>query len=178
MKITVRLFAAGVIMFLSACSGSGQIDYYKDSKPEISLQEFFNGRIKAWGILQDRSGKVKRRFDVDMEGRWEGDVGKLYETFAFYDGEKQERVWTIIKQPDGTYQGTAADILDTATGKSSGSAVQWNYTMDLPVDGKTYRIKFDDWMFAMNDGVLVNRSYLKKFGFVVAELTIFMQKQD
>ena len=30
----------------------------------------------------------------------------------------------------------------------------------------------------MNDGVLINRSYLKKFGLTVAELTIFMQKQQ
>jgi hypothetical protein len=33
-------------------------------------------------------------------------------------------------------------------------------------------------MWAMNDGVVVNRSYLKKFGFTVAELTLFMQKQN
>jgi hypothetical protein len=164
-------------MFLSACSSSSQIDYYKDSKPAASLEQFFNGNIKGWGILQDRSGKVTRRFDIDMHGKWENGVGTLHEKFSFYDGEKQERTWTIRKMPDGTYQGTAADILDTATGEINGSAVQWKYTMDLPVGGKTYRIAFDDWMFAMNDNILVNRSYLKKFGFVVAELTIFMQKQ-
>ena len=49
--------------------------------------------------------------------------------------------------------------------------------MDLPVDDKVYRIRFDDWMWQMNDGVLINRSYLKKFGFTVSELTIFMKKQ-
>jgi hypothetical protein len=49
--------------------------------------------------------------------------------------------------------------------------------MDLEVGDKTYRIKLDDWMWQMNDGVLINRSYLKKFGITVAELTLFMQKQ-
>lgn len=29
----------------------------------------------------------------------------------------------------------------------------------------------------MRDGVVMNRSYLKKFGITVAEVTIFMQKQ-
>ena len=56
--------------------------------------------------------------------------------------------------------------------------MRWAYQMDLPVGDNTFRITFDDWMFLMNDGVLVNRSYLKKFGFKVAELTLFMQKQD
>lgn len=178
MKRKIGIFLTGVIMFLSACSTSSQMNYYKDTKPVVSLEQFFNGHIKAWGILQDRSGKVTKRFDVDMEGKWDGDVGTLHEKFSFYDGNKQERTWTIRKMPDGTYRGTAGDILDTAVGKTSGSAVQWKYTMDLPVDDTTYRIKFDDWMFVMNDGILVNRSYLKKFGFTVAELTIFMQKQE
>lgn len=163
-------------MLLNACS-SPKTDYYKDTAPAVSLRAFFDGPIKGWGILQDRGGKVTRRFDIDMEGSWEGDTGTLHEKFSFYDGEKQERTWTIRQMPDGTYQGTAGDIIGTATGKAAGSAVQWKYVMDLPVGDTTYRITFDDWMFLMNGDVLVNRSYLKKFGFTVAELTIFMQKQ-
>lgn len=163
-------------MLLNACS-STQIDHYKGTTPAVSLRAFFDGPIKGWGILQDHSGKVTRRFDIDMEGSWEGDTGTLHEKFSFYDGEKQERTWTIRQMPNGTYQGTAGDILGTAKGKAEGSAVQWKYVMDLPVGNTTYRITFDDWMFLMNGDVLVNRSYLKKFGFTVAELTIFMQKQ-
>ena len=177
MKKNFTLLILGVIMVLSACT-SVDINSYKDTQPIASLEDFFNGPVKGWGILQDRSGKVTRRFDIDMVGTWKGNVGTLEEKFVFYDGEKQERVWTITKKPDGTYEGTASDILDIAKGKTSGSAVQWKYTMDLPVGDRKYRIVFDDWMFQMNDGVLVNRSYLKKFGFTVAELTIFMQKQN
>ena len=81
------------------------------------------------------------------------------------------------KLADGQYQGTAADIIGKAVGSTKGSAARWDYTMDLPVDNTTYRIHFDDWMWIMNDGILINRSYLKKFGLTVAELTIFMQKQ-
>ena len=47
--------------------------------------------------------------------------------------------------------------------------------MDLPVGDRTFRITFDDWMFRLNDGVLVNRSYLKKFGITFAELSLFMK---
>jgi hypothetical protein len=167
----------GALMLLSACN-TQKLDYYKDTTPTASLEKFFDGHIKGWGILQDRSGKVTRRFDVDMHGSWKDGVGTLEEEFVFYDGEKQKRTWTITKMPDGTYQGTAGDILGIAKGKANGSAIQWVYSMDLPVGDTTYRIAFDDWMFQMNDGILVNRSYLKKFGFTVAELTIFMQKQD
>lgn len=166
----------GVILMLSSCSGNN-LNYYKNTTPRADIKEYFNGPIKAWGIVQDRKGRVVRKFDINMVGKWEGDVGTLTENFEFYDGKKQQRIWTIKKLADGKYEGTASDIIGKATGKSEGNAVQWNYIMDLPVDNTTYRIRFDDWMWVMNDGVLINRSYLKKFGFTVSELSIFMQKQ-
>ena len=49
--------------------------------------------------------------------------------------------------------------------------------MNVPVGNTNYLIRFDDWMWQMNNGVMINRSYLKKFGFTVAELTLFMQKE-
>ncbi len=166
----------GVLMMFSGCS-SNSLEYYQDTTPKADIKEYFNGNIKAWGVVQDWRGRVIQRFDVVMVGKWDGDTGTLTEHFEYYDGKKQERVWTIKKLSDGSYEGTASDIIDKATGNTSGSAMRWNYVMDLPVDGNVYRIRFDDWMWVMNDGVLINRSYLKKFGITVSELTIFMQKQ-
>lgn len=166
----------GIMTFLTSCT-SPNLEHYQDSSPQLSLEEYFTGPIKAWGIVQNHKGNVTRRFDVNMVGTWENGVGTLEEYFDYYDGEQQKRVWTITKIDDENYEGRADDILDKATGKLEGYAMQWAYRMDLPVGDKTYRITFDDWMFLMNDGVLINRSYLKKFGITVAELTLFMQKQ-
>ncbi|MFM7623023.1 MAG: DUF3833 domain-containing protein [Alphaproteobacteria bacterium] len=161
----------------SGCAGH-TMDIYKETTPQADIKTYFNGPIKGWGIIQDWRGRVVSRFDVQMVGKWEGDEGTLTEDFVYYDTKKtQQRIWKIKKMAEGRYEGTASDILGIAKGETLGSAVRWNYVMDLDVDGSTYRIRFDDWMWAMNDGVVVNRSYLKKFGFTVAELTLFMQKQ-
>lgn len=160
----------------SGCSKS--LDYYKGTKPEVDIKEYFTGNIKAWGLVQDWRGRVVNRFDVDMVGTWDGNIGTLKENFHYYDGKTQQRIWTITKHDDGTYTGTADDIIDKATGRLEGTAVHWKYQMDVPVDNTHYRLTFDDWMWQMNDGILINRSYLKKFGITVAELTLFMQKQD
>ena len=166
-----------VLAFISGCSAGGSLDHYADMQPKLKLEEYFNGPIKAWGIVQDRSGKITRRFSIDMVGEWDGDTGTLSEDFKYYDGEEQQRVWTIKKVADQKYEGTAGDIVGKAKGTLNGNAVQWAYIMNIDVGDKTYKINFDDWMFLMEDGVLINRSYLKKFGFTVAELTLFMQKQ-
>ncbi len=176
MKLTKILATIGVLIMFSGCTGNS-LDDYKDTTPTADIKDYFDGRVKAWGIVQDWRGRVVSRFDVNMVGKWDGDLGTLTENFDYYDGKKQQRIWSIKKLADGSYEGTAPDIIDKATGQVRGSAVRWNYVMDLPVDGTTYRIRFDDWMWVMNDGVLINRSYLKKFGITVSELTIFMQKQ-
>lgn len=173
-KILIIITVA--IMMLSGCSTS-HLQYYKGSTPQFDIKTFFTGKIKGWGIVQDWRGRVVKRFDVDMIGTWEGDVGTLKENFKYYDGKTQQRIWHIKKNKNGTYTGTAGDILDSATGLQQGSAMNWRYRMDVPVDDKTYRLTFNDWMWQMNDGVVINRSYMKKFGITVAELTLFMQKQ-
>ena len=150
---------------------------YQQEQPALKLEEYFQGDIRAWGLIQDYRGRVVRRFDVQMQGTWEGDEGTLEEQFQFYDGEEQNRTWRIRKLADNRYEGRAGDIVGKASGVSSGNTMQWQYVMVLKVDGREWKITFDDWMFLFNNGVLINRSYLKKFGFTVAELSLFMQKQ-
>lgn len=176
MKLLSKILALGAIMVLSGCT-SPSLSHYDNTKPELDIKEYFDGPIQAWGIVQDWRGNVTRKFDIEMVGSWEGDTGKLEEDFVYDDGKTQRRVWTIKKLSDNTYEGTASDIKGKADGKTNGNAVQWKYQMNLEVDGKTYLVTFDDWMFLMKDEVLINRSYLKKFGITVAELTIVMKKK-
>ncbi|MBC6498028.1 MAG: DUF3833 domain-containing protein [Alphaproteobacteria bacterium GM7ARS4] len=172
----------GIIMsscaFLSACAGGIQGADYATLQPSFVLEDFFQGNIKAWGIVQDRSGRVVTRFDAELVGTWEGKKGVLREVFHYYDGpKKQYRTWHITKHDDMRYTGVAGDIVGQAQGTAHGNAIHWTYVMDVPVDESVYRLTFDDWMWAMRDGVVINRSYLKKFGITFAELTLFMQKQ-
>lgn len=166
----------GLMTLITACTGPS-LAQYKQDNPPLDLKTYFSGPIKAWGLVQDRKGQVTRRFDVIMHGSWEGNVGTLEEQFEYYDGETDKRVWTITQISAAKYEGKADDIIDKAVGTVSGNTMRWAYVMDLPVGDTTYKITFDDWMFLMNDGVLINRSYLKKFGITMAELTLFMQKQ-
>jgi len=177
-KLSVIIIAVSIAtVFMWSTTMKKSIDFYDDTTPKMDIKDYFNGPIKAWGIVQDWRGRVVRKFDVKMIGTWNGNIGSLREHFYYYDGQKQERVWTIKKLSNRQYEGTASDIIDKALGKQKGNAVQWSYVMDLEVNKRIFRIHFDDWMWLMNDGVLINRSYLKKFGITVAELTIFMKKE-
>ncbi|MEO0437658.1 MAG: DUF3833 domain-containing protein [Pseudomonadota bacterium] len=165
-------------VFASGCATTLDGSRYRTQDPAFDLFGFFEGDVRAWGIVQNRSGEVVQRFIVDIRGTVTGDTLTLDESFTYGLGEGvTDRVWTINRASDGSYTGTAGDILESAVGTSFGNAFRWAYAMDLPVGEKTYRVKFEDWILALDDQRIINRSYIQKFGLDVAEVTIFMERR-
>lgn len=165
-----------LLSLLCGCS-SVQVSDYKNEKPTLKLEEYLNGGLIAHGFFQDRNGLIKQRFTVDLKGTWVSETGTLEEDFVYSDGKKSRRVWTIKKQPDGTYVGTANDVVGSAKGEVAGNALRWVYTLALDVDGTTYNVKFDDWMYLMDDKVMINKSKMYKFGIYLGEVTLSFYKK-
>ena len=159
-------------LLLNSCSEMKPEDY-KNTKPIIKIEEYFQGNVKAWGMLQGRYGEVKRQFVADMKGEFDGQNLILDETFIWNDGEKQERRWTIKKVGDNKYEGTAPDVVRIAKGVSFGSAFKFEYKLLVPYKDKKIKVRFDDWIFKQDERVAINRAIVSKFGFKVGELTVF-----
>ncbi len=172
----LRSFLLALLAMLLAGCSSVQLSDYAQEKPKFDLQQYFNGRVIAHGVVQDRSGKVIRRMTVDMKCTWVDDTGTLDEDFTYADGKKERRVWTIKKQGD-RYIGTAADVVGEAIGAAAGNALNWKYVLALPVDDKVYNVDFDDWMWQLDDKVMMNRAVFSKFGFKLGEVLITFYKQ-
>jgi len=149
---------------------------FKDTEPEIKIEKYFEGQVKAWGILQDRKGRVTRQFEANMLGKFENNILTLEEDFFWKDGETQRRVWKIKKIDEHNYIGTAPDVVGEAKGVSYGSAFKFEYNLMIPFKGKNIKIRFDDWIFKQDEKVAINRATLTKFGFKVGELTVFFEK--
>jgi hypothetical protein len=172
---SILALAAASAAVLAGCASPTPADYASE-KPVLDLKTYFNGDITAHGLFTDRSGKVVRRFTVEMKCSWQGEDGVLDERFSYSDGEKQRRVWRLKKLPGGRYTGTADDVIGIAQGQSSGNAFQWSYTLRLPVDGKTYDVQFDDWMYLMDEKVMLNKAVMSKFGVRLGEVTLSFYK--
>jgi hypothetical protein len=172
--------AALSIGLLAGCAGP-QIADYAAEKPTLDLRQYFSGTVDAYGVFTDRSGKVVKRFTVVMDCKWTGppgqEVGVFDEAFTYSDGTKDRRVWTLKRGADGKYTGTAADVLGVANGEVKGNAFRWGYTLLLPVDGKTIEVQFDDWMYLINDKIMLNKAEMSKFGFKLGEVTLTFVKR-
>lgn len=166
-----------VQLCLSGCSSIDGSSYRQQS-PSFVLEDFFEGSVKAWGIVQNRSGDVVQRFTVDIQGQVKENILTLDETFNYSLGTGvSTRTWTIERLSDGSYAGSAGDVLPGAVGRSLGNAFNWTYEMQLPVGDKSYQVRFNDWIWALDERTIVNRAYIKKFGLTFAEVTLFMQQQ-
>ena len=171
-----KLFGIIFFILLTGCANTMKPTDFKDQKPRLIIEEYLSGNVKAWGVLQNRSGKVTRQFSADLNGTWDGKQLILKEKFNWDDGEVQDREWTINKIDEHNYEGTAGDVVGKAKGYSYGSAFKFEYVLLVPVKGKEIKITFDDWIFKQDDRVAINRATMTKFGFKVAELTVVFVK--
>ncbi len=165
------------VLLLKGCSAMNP-EEYADTTPELHIEEYFNGKVRAWGIFQDRSGKVRRQFSVDILGEVDGDTLTLTEDFRYQDGEVSQRIWTIRRLDEHRYEGRADDVIGVANGLAYGKALNWRYHLLLQVGDSQYKVHFNDWMFLHEDGVLINRATMSKFGIRLGEVTLFFRKLD
>lgn len=152
-------------------------DAYRDERPRLDLFEYFDGTVDAWGQFEDRSGKVVKRFVVLIRGTVRDGRLTLEEDFRYSDGTEERRVWTIERTGAGAYRGTAADVVGEAEGRAAGNALNWRYVLALEVDGRTWHVSFDDWMFLHEGGVLLNRAEMSKFGIRLGEVFIAFRRR-
>lgn len=173
-----RLAAILFSMFLlNGCQSMVPSDF-AGTEPRLLIEDYFQGKTRAWGIFEDRFGRLRRQFIVDIDGTWDGEVLVLDERFEYSDGEEDRRVWRIRKAGDHIYEGSADDIVGTASGEAQGNAFNWQYRMDLAVGDRSWRVTFDDWMFLQPNGVLLNRARVSKFGLEIGTVTLAFKKRN
>ncbi|MDF1586347.1 DUF3833 domain-containing protein [Marinimicrococcus flavescens] len=166
-----------LLLLLSGCSTMDLADY-AGTQPAFAPERYFLGETRAWGFFADRFGKVRREFTVDITGSLEDGLLTLDERFMYADGERQQRIWKIRRQDDGTYEGRAGDIVGIAEGRTAGRAMNWIYDFELPVGGSLWQVRFDDWMILQDERVMLNRTSISKFGIELGTVVIFFLRES
>lgn len=171
----MRSMLFAFVLVLAGCSRVS-LDDYTGSAPALDLKRFFDGELVAYGILQDRAGRVTRKFTATIDASWEGEVGTLVEHFVYDDGEEDDRTWQLTHLGNNRYAGTAGDVVGTASGAIAGAAFNWQYRLEVPWRDGSIVLNLDDWLFLVDDEHLINRTDLRKFGFKVGELSLVIEK--
>lgn len=171
-----------VFLLLAMALGSAgcspvTVQEYADNRPLLVPEEFFQGQLSAHGVIKDRSGKVIRYFNADIRAFWENGIGTLEEDFIFDDGEPERRVWTLTPQADGTYIGTAGDVIGDGQITLAGNSMFLDYVLRIPYNDGTLDLRIDDRMYLVNPTMLINESTMTKFGVRVGEILLVIEKR-
>lgn len=143
---------------------------YASEGPVFDIRTHLKGVFVAEGMIYGPRGKVVSRFLADLAGSWDGNSGRLSETFTYSTGTVQKRNWSIVMGQDGAFVARAEDIIGEATGQQMGSAVRLHYRIRLPAASGGHVLDVTDWMYLLDNGTIVNRSQMRKFGIKVGEL--------
>ena len=187
LKFTLRLIIVGAVLVgLTSCTQwlfKADMADYADNRPALKLEEFFDGRSYAYGIFEDRFGNLKRQFRVQIDGQTDAGFLTLDEQFIYDDGETARRVWTIENMgPDGSgfirYQGRAEDIDGVATGQIAGNVLSWSYDIVLSMSGQQLQVRFDDFIYQLDQDIAINRAFVSKWGVEIGSVTlVFLRGQ-
>lgn len=170
------LMVSGASAAVAGCSSPG-LEQFGNQQPVLDLRRYFDGVVDAWGFVRNRDGTISQRFTVVIRCAWTGDTGTLDETFTYSDGRTQKRVWTLRKAGN-LYTGTAADVVGEARGEASGNAFRLRYVLDFPRGESTVHLDVDDWMYLMDDSVMLNRSSISKLGIEVAQVFLSFRRRS
>jgi hypothetical protein len=159
------------LSLLSACSGVTVRDYTQ-IQPTLIMEQFFDGPLRAAGVVKNFNGRVIRTFTADIKAYWREGVGTLEEDFNFDDGERQRRVWTL--QPDGSggYLGSAGDVVGESLIEVSGNSVFLDYVLRVPYGDSSLDLHIDDRMYLVSPDLIINESVMRKFGIKVGEILL------
>lgn len=177
MKRKAWLFLLASLFLLAGCT-SVDIEDYAGTTPDFDIAEYFTGTTRAWGMVQDYSGEVQRRFTVDITGTFEYDTLTLDETFLFDDGETDQRIWVFERIGPHHWLGTANDVDGEVEARQYGHAFNMRYPLVIDVGGRSIRFTMDDWMYLQPDNRVINRTAMRKFGLTLGEITLVFEKVD
>lgn len=142
----------------------------------FDLATFLEGRTTAWGIFEDRFGTLKRRFVVEIEGRWRDGTLVVEEHFTYDDGERETRVWRITRGSGGSFTAENADCIGQAVGRTNGDVASLAYTFRLRLKSRTLVVTFADAFYRMDGARMFNRAVVRKWGITLGVATIFFEK--
>ena len=151
---------------------------YANGGPKFDIRTHLNGPLICEGVLYGPTGRVTSRFVADMYGTWEGNKGHLKEDFRFDSGTVQQREWFLTSKNDGSFDAEAPDVVGVGQGTQKGSAIELKYRIKLAQSAGGHELDTTDWMYMLDNGTIVNRSQMRKFGIKVAELVATIRRAD
>jgi len=163
--------AALALAFLGACAAPPEI-VRSANDPVLVLENFFAGRTQGSGAFVNSWTGSERRFDVTIEGTWDGRVLTLVEDFAFADGVRERKIWRLERTGPGSFTGQRDDSVGPARVFTDNGMVRLEYSLLLG----GWTVDLADVLALRPDGSLLNLATVGKWGLRVGRIELVLRR--
>ena len=160
-----------LLILLSGCAAMKPADFEKGA-PKGDPVQFFAGHTRSAGVVENRCGKPTARITTETMGIWKDSVLSIEQYLYPEGGKKNHRSWKLSQVDEHHLQATANDIDGTAHGLLYGNVVSWTFRLKMQQRKIIRHVRMSQEFYLMPGGqTMIIRSVIRKFSFVVAQIT-------
>ena len=139
--------------------------------------KFFIGKTHSDGVVENPGGKPTTRIKTETVGTLKDNVIDIEQDLYPEGSKKNHRSWQLRQTDEHHVDATANDIDGIAHGLLYGNNFSWTFRLKLPQRNFIKHLCMSQNMYLMPDGnTMIIRSVLRKFGFIVVQITETFQK--
>lgn len=155
------------------------ISDFETTTPVYRPEDYLDGVLEGWGVLERLTGGLQQRFTVRAAGQFDGAELAFTEIWTFDDGHVDTLHWRIRPLGDGKYTGTEDRLDGHAEGDQAGCAFHWRYSRDVPQkDGSSTKLNFNDWFYRIDDRAVMVKGTAGRLGLPFATAHVLYRKLD
>jgi len=171
MFIKQIIIPLAVLLFFTSCA-SMKPAAFADADTKLQPIEFFVGHTSSTGVIENKAGKPTARIVTETYGTRKDSIISIEQDLFPEGGKKNHRSWKLKVIDEHHLDATANDIDGTAHGLLYGNTFSWNFRLKLSKRKFIKHVRMSQFMYVMPDGkTMIIRSVLRKFSFVVAQIT-------
>ena len=145
--------------------------------PAFAPEQWFQGRTEGRGEFRRVLGGTPGRFDMTIQGGWDGRVLTMHETFRSPHG-RWDRVWTITKDAGGRYAGRVSTGQGPAEITAAGDTVRMRYRAEAPLVQGPFAARFEQTLRLRPNGTVLNTADVYKWGLRIGRSTVVFRKPE
>ncbi len=157
---------------LAACGKPMPVSGFAATQPDFDPLTYWTGHTHSWGVVETPGGAPSEIVQTDCLGESEGPDGlHMRQTLTEGDGTVTHRDWHLRRLGGGHFTATANDMVGTADGTAAGRVFHWRWVWATHPGNPLLNVTMSQWMYAMPDGTMMNRTTISKLGVIVAEVS-------
>jgi hypothetical protein len=139
--------------------------------PAFDPITFWTGHTASWGVIENRDGAPTTIITTSTDATAEGVNGLHMVQHVTTGGHDTVRDWYMRRLGDGHFEATANDVVGAARGSSSGRTFHWTWILATNPGNCLFNVSMEQWMYLADNGTLMNRTVITKFGVRLAEIS-------